>query len=443
MSLVEVMVSMLLIVMIGLGVAGGIDGAQTISGLNKSRSIASGLAQRDQDRMRALQPQDLPFEEASRSETEGGADYTVESHAEWVTDSSGSAGQACDDGSGTDYVKITSAITWPSMASIPPVTAESLVAVTARSYKDRGNLAVQINKADLGPVPNEAVSLTGAAAGSDQTNVTGCAFFAFFAAGNYDISFSRPGYVDPAGNNTVTAPASVIAGSTTTKQFHYDQAGSISATFDTRRAGRVAGTFVFGPAKAGNLRLKNADPLAPSTPFPTYGNGSLQSTISTPMTLFPFVSPYGVYGGACDDADPQNQGVSPASVVVPRGATGNVVVRMPALNIKVTDSSGIPEANRKVRIYPWSGVCPVAATQFTTASSTADDTPAGALPEPGMPFGDSYLVCAERDYATGKKGANETYRAYVLVPNTDPDGSPVTEVRVTTSSPYYDAKGTC
>lgn len=131
MSLIEVMASMLLVVTVGVGVAGVIQDEQTMSELDRSRSIAAALAQRDQDRMHALRPGDLPFGERRRTETEGDVDFTVASLAQLVTDSSGRA-DACDERPGRGHVKLTSMVTWPNMA-IPLVTAESFAAMTGRN----------------------------------------------------------------------------------------------------------------------------------------------------------------------------------------------------------------------------------------------------------------------------------------------------------------------
>ena len=88
-SIVEVMVSSVLLVAIGLGVYSGLDGATEISSRNKLRSVATTLAQQDLDRIRGLKLSSLVAYNETRTKTlpaATGTTYTIVSRGEWVSD---------------------------------------------------------------------------------------------------------------------------------------------------------------------------------------------------------------------------------------------------------------------------------------------------------------------------------------------------------------------
>jgi len=461
--LIEVLVSSVLLVVIALAVYTGVDGANATSGLNKARSMASSLAQKDLDRVRALQLSELTNLNQTNPVVTGGVPYTVVSRGEWVDDASGTVGNACaTTGGNTDYVKITSTVTWPRMAPLQPVTVASLVPVTASSYGGKGNLAVRINRQDGTPVAGQSTSLTGAGTSSAVTSALGCAFYEFLAAGNYTLSFSRAGYVDPSGASSISVPTTVNPGGTATKALLYDQAGQINATFDTRRAGFTAGTHVVSPATGAMVHrpptgeIPSLNPNT-STHVAVKRNTSAPSSapakstwtvatreaaaVTTTSVFYPFPTAYELFAGNCASNDPGVvYGAATqlgTAVVTPGASPANAVVRVPALNIKVTDGTA-PVAGARVRVTPTSSGCatgtadPVAVTQVTTAANASTDTPAGALPSPGMPWG-RYSVCAQRLVS------NKTRQTTATIDNTAAAGSPVLTIAITSSS----TSGTC
>ena len=465
--LIEVLVSSVLLVVIALAVYTGVDGASATSGLNKARSVASSLAQKDLDRVRALQLSELTNLNQTNPVVTGGVPYTVVSRGEWVDDASGTVGNACaTTGGNTDYVKITSTVTWPRMAPLQPVTVASLVPVTASSYGGKGNLAVRINRQDGTPVAGQSTSLTGAGTSSAVTSALGCAFYEFLAAGNYTLSFSRAGYVDPSGASSISVPTTVNPGGTATKALLYDQAGQINATFDTSRAGLTAGTNVISPAKGAAVhsppagetpsanpntsthvsvkRNTSAPSSAPAKSTWTVTTGEA-AAVPTTSVFYPFPTAYGLFAGSCASNEP---GVvygtaTPlgTALVTPGASPANAVVRVPALNIKVTSDAGgtTPVAGARVRVTPTSSGCetgttaPVAVTQVTTAANATTDTPAGALPSPGMPWG-RYSVCAQR-----LVGSTTRRTTVANIDNTAAVGSTVRTIAITSSS----TSGTC
>jgi type II secretory pathway pseudopilin PulG len=410
--MVELVMTALVVSLIGLGIFLGLEGASHGSGNNRHRSIAGALAQQDQERMRAFKATDLSNYGETRTITVSGVGYTVDSRAVWLSDSSGVL--SCTNGSqSANYLRITSSVTWPGMRGIRPIVLQSLISPPAGSLSStQGTLAVQItNQAGAGLV-GLPLNLGSPANLGRTTDSEGCAVFSRVNAGSYNLTFSRSGYVDPGGVNAVTAPASVVASTTSTVTLLYAQAGAIAVSFDTK-----VGALAPQAAQARATIVSHSNLPAPgrrtfnATPAP-------QSTI-TASSLYPFTSGYGVYAGSCANNDPtvynsNYYASNPGLVTVAPGGSHSVTVRMPAVNILVQKSS-LPLANAHVVVTPTATGCTETYPALTTNAL-------GALTAPAFPFG-TYSVCA--DDGDRRVSGNVT--------NTDPAGSATLTLTVPTS----------
>ncbi len=295
--IVELIMASVLVALIAIGVFSAIVGATRGTSNDRHRSVAASVAQQDQERMRAFKATDLSNYQATRTVTIAGTAYTVASTGEWVSDSSGVL--SCSSGSSTaNYLKIGTSVTWPSMGSLKPITVQSLVAPPSGSLAaNRGSLAVKVT--DQANVPLQGLSMAvGSPANlNDSTDANGCAVFGSIPAGNYTLSFSQAGYVDVGGNNSFSKTTSVVDASTTTENLLYAQAGSITASFDTK-----VGSNPVQAAQAQSLTVAHNNLPAPGrrTWDPT---GAGQTSIAA-TNLFPFTSGYGVYAGMCAANDP-------------------------------------------------------------------------------------------------------------------------------------------
>ena len=87
--IVEVMISAVVLVLAGLAIYSGLDGASSASGRNRNRTMAATLAQQDQERMRSMDASALnayiktPY---TQSITVGGLTYSVTSNVAYATD---------------------------------------------------------------------------------------------------------------------------------------------------------------------------------------------------------------------------------------------------------------------------------------------------------------------------------------------------------------------
>ena len=192
------------------------------------------------------------------------------------------------------------------------------------------------------------------------------------------------------------------------KKIELDQPSAIRAAFDTQ-IGNAAPVV----AKAKSISVANSH--LPSPGWKAFGV-ALPSISLTADKLFPFADGYGVYAGSCEannpglyDPDYFATVGSSAFTITPPGGTSTVDVRVPSINVRVTDAADNPRPLARVFVKNSDPGC--AETYPMQTSDTA-----GAMPEPGYPFG-KYTVCA--DDAAGHRAQT----AVGAVDNTNPAGT--------------------
>jgi Tfp pilus assembly protein PilV len=402
-GLIEVVVSSLLLVLVASGVYLGLDAASATSGVNKHRSIATQIAQQDQDRMRAMAVGELSNYRDSTTTRVGPVTYTVVSSSSWVTDSTGTA--SCTSGQArAHYLRIASSVTWPSM-HIRPVTVESVVAPPAGSFgTDLGSLAVQVRDRTGAGVQGVTVSLTGPQSYTDTTNEIGCVLWGFLPVvrgSSYTVSLAKTGYVDPSGVAAPSRAAGVVGESTSTVAFDYDLGGRIQATYESvdSSTGRAV------PANGTAFTAVTSHLAVPLAPF---GDGQPHTSYTSGL-LFPFTDPYGVYAGTCAGADPALHGNPSQLALVPPGGVASVIVREPPVDLLVT-RGGRPLQGATVQLTGTGSGCGALPSRTTGAD--------GYVTDRALPYG-TYDVCVQATVS------GTTYFARGAVANTAPGGVPV------------------
>lgn len=399
-GLIEVVVSSMLLVLIASGVYMGLDGASETSGINKHRSIATEIAQQDQDRMRAMAVTELSNYRATSTTTVAGVSYTVASSAGWITDATGTA--SCTSGQAqAQYLRIASSVTWPSM-TIPPITIESLVSPPVGSFgTNQGTLAVQVRDRNGNGVPGVSTSLSGAQSYTDTTNQIGCVLWGYLPVGNYTVSVAKQGYVDPSGAVQPSKPAGVVGESVSTLAFDYDQGGQIRASYTS--LDRAGGRLVAADALAFTAVTSHL-----TTPLTPFGDGTLHSSFTSSL-VFPFTDPYGVYAGQCAGNDPTLYGQSAQLALVQPGGTTAVNLFEPPVDLYVTQG-GNPVANAIVKLTGTGSGCGALPSRTTGAD--------GYLTDRALPWG-PYSACVQATVGS------TTYKATGTFSNTSPTGVPV------------------
>lgn len=390
-GLIEVVVSAALLVVVVLALLAGIDGPAQTAAANQQRSIATALAQQDQDRMRAMRTSELAdYAPPPRQQAVGGVNYTIVSAGTWQKDQSGTA--SCTNNSAVvQYLDLTTTVTWPAMKG-PPLTVESIAAPENGAF----NLIGQIQDEAGAAVSGLPIQAQGPSGSTRITNSFGCAAWGHMTAGPYNLIFNRANWVDPDGDQNVTMTATVSPGTTTTKSHLYAQGVPVNVSFDTK-VGAVTSKVNGRTATFTNSGMTRG-PRVFSAPG---GQDTSTTPLATPL-LFPFTTGYGVYAGGCADNEPTQYLVATGTTVAtPYNAspTPAVTVREPNLAITVTrtNPSGVGTA-------PYAGTVTITPTGTGCTQSYGPATATGGALNAPMPYG-HYTVCATDSYHKVTSGA--------------------------------------
>ena len=414
-TLVETLISAAILVAVLIGVLASLDASAHTAAINRSRTVAASLAEKDLERLRTLPAATLAtYPGYTYTKVVGPASYTVQSDAEWVHDANGAPASCDSDGKRADYIRIKSTVTSNVIGKrVKPVEMSSIVAPRVGSFgANQGTLAVQLKNEVDAAVANVPVTITGPVTQSDSTNVLGCAVFGHIAAGAYNVTVSQPGWVDPSGNQTINKATNVTAGTKQTVPLQYAQAASVTVTFDTE---------VHGSKNAATSPALTAANSAIPTGSRVFKPGAASGTI-TASGLFPFPDGYAFFSGGCATSDPEAFvpdyfSTNPGFVGVGAGGSASVKIREPAFNLRVTrgpnENSATPLKEAYVVITSTEAGC--------TDKYVFDGVnPNGTLPEPGLPFG-RYTVCAD-DRNTGVNTNNRRFAKVDLVVSDKPAG---------------------
>ena len=413
-GLIEVIVSAAVLVMVVLGTMAALDAAAHTTGANQARTVAASLAEKDLERLRGYKTSDLndlaKLEPETHTVKVGSVTYTIASKAQLVDDASG-ADLSCALPSGkSGYLRITSTVTSPVTGdAVQPVTMSSIVA----PQPGKGTLTALVRDAAGTAVSGLPVAAAGPSPDSTPTNAAGCAIFPDIDAGSYTLTVDYSGWVDSDGNQSVSKSATVSPANLTVIEFLYDKAGAFPV-----KVVNSAGTADSAPGVF-------AAHTGVSTGFRT-GTGSGSNWNFTSM--FPFLTPYEVYSGACTGNNPENwisdyfsthpEAVAQVNKGDLLGPTRTVIE--PSINVKATFKNGstVNASGANVYAYPKTDGCPTARISLGTTDS-------GGNLSSGQPFG-MYDICV--DYTKTVSGTTRRFKftwsaTDGAVANTNPAGT--------------------
>lgn len=355
-AITEAIAAAAVLAILALGVLAGLDGAASSTGREKARSVASSLAEQDQERLHSMAAVDLPEFRSSQALTVGKATYNVVSEADWISDVDGGTISCTSNGGKADYLRLRSVVTSATVGSrTPPVRLESLIAPPVGSAGgNNGTLAVQVLNRDKVGVPNLSVSITGEVSDyqdSKSTNGKGCAVFAMIPGDSYTVNLNVPNWVDPSGTTAIAASGIVSPGGTTVTSVLYDIKAQVSTPFNTVYydfSGASPG-WRTKPTRAWALSLENSDlPGSGVRRFADTSGTVDPLTVQTATNLFPFKDGYGIYGGRCTEENPAStlanqpwaevnaHQVTERNTTYDRGAGATPMpLRMPALPLRI------------------------------------------------------------------------------------------------------------
>lgn len=451
-TIIEVLVSAILLVIASVGLFTAFDAATRASGTNKARTVASQLAQADQERLRSMTGSQLVgLNTASQTTTKNvdGRTFKIVSAAQWTSDpnsSSDCAGLGKEPG----YQRIASTVSWPDRGvswpdpgAPPPVESDSLKAVPNGGYSStRGSLAVNLTNAAGNGTAGATVTAAGPTTVSATTNSSGCALFGFLPLGDYTVTVNQTGYVRDVlpNSQSFTKTVTVAGEQTSSVNFNYDQAASLGVAFYTRAVGAGSDTTTTGDGfSVGNSNL--GPPYfvgfgllsSPAATAFTGANGAAVASASARKVLYPFSDGYSVWAGECQENDPTqapNNTTNPytSTPVSPGAAVSNVKVFEPTIKPTVnryTDSKQTKTSTASqaalVVIKPVTSGC----TANASVATASNGTPTGT--QPTLPYG-NYTVCAQ------DKTSNPTKRTIQTITNNARNGS-----TLTLTLPYYNS----
>ncbi len=319
-ALIEVIVSAAVLAIIALAVLAGIDGAQRSTGREKARSVAAALAEQEQEKLRSQQFDTLVGYAAALPATQtvqvGGINYTVKNEVFWQVDSASAQNQCTSSSSDASYLSVTSTITSAIVGTnVDPVKVTSLVAPSVQYSATHGSLGIKVVDRNNAGVGGIVVSTGGQGSYSGTTNSDGCVLFSNIPIGTYTATVNTGGYVDPDGNQQVVlADQEVVSGNVTVGTFTYDRAASVTATVQSYPPNATSTTNVLS-SKAPAISGVNGTKIGLIRSAPSPATTSTYSLLGSPA-LFPFVTKYAFFTGACKYSNPATYDVvAPATPV--------------------------------------------------------------------------------------------------------------------------------
>ncbi|HUA50089.1 MAG TPA: prepilin-type N-terminal cleavage/methylation domain-containing protein, partial [Solirubrobacteraceae bacterium] len=409
-TLIEVMISALLVTLIAGAVAGALIGNADFSSDQHRRSEAQDLAQQDQERLKGLSSEQLDNLNQTYSATLDNTKFTVTSQAWYLN---GTNGQACtaQGGANATYFKTISTVTWADPATGATQTLASDESVI--SPPAGGGILTEVHDQTTQPLSGVSVGASGSGLPSyaGTTDANGCTIFSAIESGTYTVSESDTGYVDPNGN---ASPLSTTANVSSTG-LAWPQNGN---PVEMGLGGGATGNFSISGATCSTC-TGYADGLSwfssggAGIPMANYRDNP-QSTTSSISTitksgtssidgLFPFVSSlnpvtytnnYQVWAGTCLQEEPP-AGID--MVTVSPGTTSTPSILEPQLDLTTTykASSGasagyVAPSDVKITFTSTSGTTSCTDEWGSLASNSTNAGPSGThYYEYGMPFASS------------------------------------------------------
>src|SRR5690242_11998385 len=114
-TLIEVMISAVLVAAIAIATLTGFDAAGRATADERAHNQATVLAGQDEERLRSLGATKLgQLGSQTRTATENGTTFTISSSAQFVS-ASKEAFTCESSGGGADYIQTTSSVSWPAL----------------------------------------------------------------------------------------------------------------------------------------------------------------------------------------------------------------------------------------------------------------------------------------------------------------------------------------
>ncbi|HEX5853877.1 MAG TPA: prepilin-type N-terminal cleavage/methylation domain-containing protein [Solirubrobacteraceae bacterium] len=432
MTLIEVLISSVIVGIVTLGTFAGFDALGKSDADQRHHNQATVLAAQSQEALRS-DPATALNELVNKgghvyTQTVQGTKYTITQTAQFETGSGTAA--TCNAAAGhsneaSNYIRVSSSVRWSSLGKTrPAVTATSLITPPVGS-------ALEVDVTNGGKVETAVPGVTVIAEGVETTtSEKGCVIYNGIPSTTTEVEAFKLGYVTKSGAFKFFAKEVSIAPNVITHESIYlAQGGSITANFKYNKgATAVTGdTFVavnneigVNPeTMAGATKLAFNSESAYTTVPGTYASSAktaIEPTHYPTGNLFPQPSAWTVYAGDCASNNPEKYGVSleKGGSTVTAGANTTTSVPMSLVTLNVyKNTKATPEGLFTTTSYPatvtnLSCTTPLAATpndaykaNYEHPNSTSTT---GHLTNAYQPFG-KFKLC----FSNGTKTFTSTY----------------------------------
>jgi len=452
-TLIEVVISAMLVALIVVGTLTGFGSADSISAQEREHNEAATLADQSQQQLRtdpASVLETLGSSGHEYTQTIARATYKIKQTAELLPASGSNATcsvTATKRQSGNAF-SITSTVTWHEQEAVhrKPLIASSIITPPTGSA-----LEIDVDNAPVATagvfgvtalVSFTPVEGTGTTSVQQTTGTEGCVVFGGIPATSAIVEIKEtPGYVTISGASKYpTKELSIAPNYTTHDEVIYNQAGAIEAEFNyngkpeyehenNEKTGKVKEKVTDDTFVALNTKMKlspefeiGSTNYGPSTTAPYEPLPSTYATAATSeKNLFPFTSSensYSVYAGDCSENNPEiitgNIVKQQENVFVSPGATAKVAVPMSYVTLNVYNATEVIVNGlgpKKWEDLETANPLPVVITNTKCAGITPDNETAlndrhtqattinatspkngGHLADPFQPFG-TYTMC--------------------------------------------------
>ncbi len=384
-TLIEVVVSSLIVGLIAIGTLTGFAGSNRASADERARNQATLLAAQDEERLRALNIAELDQlgTKAQAPKTVNGTTFTVTSSAEFVSAAQNKL--TCEvTGGAANYIQTTSKVTWPALPS--GVTQSSIVDVptSLQLLVKTFNQAHEPLEGVSVAVRNRAETVTDA---EETTPVSGCVVFGALPEKEVNVTAVAGADVNEAEEPSASAPAKEVTLSPTALtgpiEFTLAPPGTIEPTFESNGStvGVTGDTFFATHTGVSKALIGGTK----STYAPTAKLGGLfpfQTTSGGP-------NPYKVYAGDCAANSPKTvAGIEEPSAQVEPNGTVKPKIEVPALNVTVykgaTTSEGVLTSASSASII--NKAC-------SSTTHSVKITSAGLLEQKYQPYANELQLC--------------------------------------------------
>ncbi len=402
MTLIEVLVSALLVGLIAIGTLTGLSAANKFSGNERAHAQAATIAQQSEERLRGeyikriendiavpsnsactvaasttsckvsesglcveqvssstwryvsnavLEASASPCENSALAKASAGASYhgtvfTVTSSGEFFNPSSGKV--ACEaEGGSTEEVKTTSSVTWTSNKG--KEVAQSSIVKLPSAYA----VLVEVKNRNKEPVAGATVSVKSTAgillAAEQVTPSSGCVVVGDLAQNDVDVDVAKEGWVDPNGKSPPAAQEKTLSKtSLTTAEFTIEAPGAIVAEFESN--GKAVSSFTFEALHPEGGMSHPEDLVGPEG---IAGEATAAITAEL-LHVFPFPkeSPYKVFAGSCEKNNPKIvAGLEPSKVQVEPNTTEYAKVEAPEVKTTVWEGESASKPGSLLKSY--------------------------------------------------------------------------------------------